>query len=196
MRHLFLEGEVELYTRAWNNLLNPGATEDTLANMLASSVALLRPVQPFDFRQAKEFLRQYPPRPPSLQEAVQKRRKPISFRFHGIEYDKGIDEKPIKHWKGCWLKFCYVLRDTLSNEGKDFEEVVWYRNPLSSPFDYKPRWVTYELIEGTIIVVHTGMDSKSIKREMIALARHFGFDPPTIKEVDQLQNIKLDPTRK
>ena len=194
MRDLFLVEEVELYTRAWDNLLNTSA--ETLVTLLASSVTLLNPSVSFDPDRAEAFLRQYPPQPPPVQEAAQKRTKPSSFQFADVHYDRGIDEKAIKHWKGCWLKFCYVLKDTLilDNNPKKFDEVVWYRNPLSSPFDYKPRWLAYELIEGTNIVVHTGMDSKSIKKEMIVLARHFGYDPPIIKTVGKVQNVKLNST--
>ena len=190
---LFLEAEVESYARAWQHLLE--TRPNTLADMLASSVKELQPNNPTDIERAKEFLLQYPPQPPPVKTAAQVRTKPVNFQFDGCYYDKGIDEKPISSWASCWLKFVYVLKDTVSDRLR-FRGVLSYRLPNLSPFWEDPsRWkVSPHLIKGTAIYVYQYAPAKNIKEEMKVLAEFFEYPPPIIKEVDKLQNIKLDPT--
>ena len=182
MRRLFLEGEVELYMRAWQQVLE--ASEETLSVLLASKVKDLHPSSPFDADKAKIFLAQYPPKPPPLKTASQTVTKPVNFEFNGCIYDMSIEGKLIKHWTECWLKFCYVLREALNDDAK-FLEVLSYRLPNRSPFwDSPDRWRKgrAHLIKGTHIYVYPYMPADKIKEEIEVLSKHFGYDPPRIKE--------------
>ena len=177
---LFLEGEVELYTRAWHHLL--GWNSDAIANMLASSVTALDSSNSFDSDRAKAFLSQYRPQPVPRQSASKQKTnpRPVSFEFNNCIYDKDIDKEPIKTWWKCWVKFCYVLKDTLDDDFK-FGEVLTYSLPdKTPPFDTKPRWGGYHLIEGTNIYVHTVRGAEEVKKDMKELARYFGYTAPVI----------------
>lgn len=130
-----------------------------------------------------------------METAVQTTTKPVNFWFNGCLYDKGIDEKPIKSWASCWLKFCYVLKETL-NDYDQFRKVLCYRLPNLSPFsENDDRWKASDQIEGTNIYVHTGKDAKTIKKEMQLLARYFGYVPPIVKEVEKESTRNLRPKR-
>ena len=187
---LFLEGEVKLYTRAWQNLLYTSA--DTLAILLAASVTALHRSEPFDSDRAKVFLSQYPPRPP-VERFDQKNTKPVNFKFNNRLYDKDIDGEPIDSWAGCWLKFCYVLKETLNDDAR-FRGVLSYRLG-KPPFDtHDKRWKSSDQIEGTDIYVHTGIDKKGTKKEMTAMAKYFGYAPPEFKEKPVVEKRKRDTT--
>ena len=178
MKNLFREGEIELYTQAWDHLL--GWNLDAIANMLASSVTALDSSKSFDSDRAKAFLSQYLSQPEHQQSAGKqiKNPRPVSFKFNNCIYDKNIDGEPIKTWWECWVKFCYVLKETLDNHVK-FDNVVRYRD--RPPFDYdRTRWGGYHLIEGTNIYVHTVRGAKAVKKDMKELAIYFGYDPPVI----------------
>ena len=190
---LILDDEVQLYSKAWDLLL--ARNVDLLSNILETQVRELHPNRAFDTEKAKEFLSQFAPKPPLVQIAVQTTTKPVNFCFNECLYDKGIDEKPIKNWTSCWLKFCYVLKETLSDYDQ-FGKVVSYRLPNRSPFwETDERWQVSHQIQGTNIYVHPHMSSKQIKEEMIVLAKWFGYDPPIIKEVDKQSTRNLKPKR-
>ena len=103
--------EAQLYSEAWNEILIQYA--DLLASLLEIKVRDLHPNRVIDREKVKDFLSQYPPKPPPVQTAVQTTTKPVNFLFNGSLYDRGIDEKPIKSWARCWLRFCYVLKRDL-----------------------------------------------------------------------------------
>ena len=185
--------EAQLYSEAWNEILIQYA--DLLASLLEIKVRDLHPNRVIDREKVKDFLSQYPPKPAPVETAVQTTTKPVNFLFNGGLYEMGVDKKPIKSWASCWLRFCYVLKETLNDYGK-FREVVSYRLPNLSPFwGTDERWQVSHQMEGTDIYVHTGMSSKQIKEEMILLAKHFGYEAPDIKEVDKQSTRNLKPKR-
>ena len=184
--------EAQLYSEAWNEILTQYA--DLLASLLEIKVRDLHPNRVIDREKVKDFLSQYPPKPPPVRTAVQTTTKPVNFLFNGGLYEMGVDKKPINSWASCWLRFCYVLKETLNDYGK-FREVLSYRSG-SPPFsEDDKRWKISDQIEGTNIYVHTGKDAKTIKEEMELLAKYFGYDPPTIKEVDKQSTRNLKPKR-
>ncbi len=189
---LILDKEAQLYSEAWNEILIQYA--DLLASLLEIKVRDLHPNRVIDRETVKYFLSQYPPKPPPVRTAVQTTTKPVNFRFNQRIYDTGIDEKPIKSWASCWLKFCYVLKETLNDYSK-FCGVLWYRSGLPPFSENNDRWKASDQIEGTNIHVHTGMDAKTIKKEMQLLARYFGYVPPIVKEVEKQSTRNLKPKR-
>ena len=190
---LILNEEALLYSEAWNEILIQYA--DLLSNLLEVQVRELHSDRAIDREKAREFLSQYPPKPPPVETAVQTTTRPVNFSFNGCLYDKGIDEKPIKSWTSCWLKFCYVLKETLNDYG-EFRKVVSYRLPNLSPFwETDERWQVSHQIEDTNIYVHRHLSSKQIKEEMTVLAKHFGYDAPDIAEVDKQSTRNLKPER-
>ena len=84
--------------------------------------------------------------------------------------------------------------ETLNDYAK-FCQVLSYRSGLPPFSGNDERWKASHQIEGTNIYVHTGMDAKTIKKEMTLLATYFGYDEPRIKEINKQSTRNLKPKR-
>lgn len=72
---LILDEEAQLYSEAWNQILTQYA--DLLANLLEVQVRELHSDRAIDREKSREFLSQYPPKPPPVQTAVQTTTRPV-----------------------------------------------------------------------------------------------------------------------